>query len=391
MKKLPLVLVTLSFIISISSFAQVAIGTDQVHGTAILQLESKEKGFLLPRMTNEERLKIDKPAVGLQIFVTDFGGTDKGMILFYNGSEWKAFKELSSRPNPPTNVTANRLRLDDDSPVNQATITFNTPDSNGSTITQYQVNTTNLTSGETKQSSFNVEDSNVGVSNEQTQILITDLQTNALYTFTVAAINAVDTSTQSDTSDIAPTPIEGDYLYGGVVFYILNASDPGHVTDETHGLICAPKDLDSSYPWSNVDNLNDDVVVATEYIMGTGGTNTSLIKSTLGNINQDYAAYQATLYRLNNNSDYASYSEWYLPSKHELNKMHTNKNIINTTLQNNGGTEFSTGNDIFYWSSSQDQGGNNKHKRAWRQNLGNGTSSGHDKTTLYKVRPIRSF
>ena len=124
------------------------------------------------------------------------------------------------------------------------------------------------------------------------------------------------------------------------------------------------------------------------FTSSTGGTNTSLIKSTLGNINQDYAAYQATLYRLDNSSIYASYSNWYLPSKHELNKMHTNKNIINTTLQNNGGTEFSTGNDIFYWSSSQDLGVNHK---AWRQNLGNGSSSGHDKTTLYKVRPIRSF
>ncbi len=389
MKKLPLVLVTLSFIISISSFAQVAIGTNEIEESAILQLESKEKGFLLPRMTNEERLKIDKPAVGLQIFVTDFGGTDKGMILFFDGKEWKAFKELSSRPNPPTNVTANRLRLDDDSPINQATITFDTPDSNGSTITQYQVNAKNLRSGETKESFFNPNQ--VVDNGNRKEIVISDLETNALYTFSVAAINAVDTSTQSDTSDIAPTPIEGDYLYGGVVFYILNASDPGHVTDETHGLICAPKDLDSSYPWSNVENLNDDVVVATEYIMGTGVTNTPLIKSTLGNIDQDYAAYQATLYRLDNSSIYASYSDWYLPSKDELNKMHTNKDIINTTLQNNSGSEFSIGNDIFYWSSSQDQGGNNKHKRAWRQNLGNGTSSGHDKTTLYKVRPIRSF
>jgi hypothetical protein len=311
------------------------------------------------------------------------------MILFFDGKEWKAFKELSSRPNPPTNVTANRLRLDDDSPVNQATITFDTPDSNGSTITQYQVNAKNLRSGETKESFFNPNQ--VVDNGNRKEIVISDLETNALYTFSVAAINAVDTSTQSDTSDIAPTPIEGDYLYGGVVFYILNASDPGHVTDETHGLICAPKDLDSSYPWSNVENLNDDVVVATEYIMGTGVTNTPLIKSTLGNIDQDYAAYQATLYRLDNSSIYASYSDWYLPSKDELNKMHTNKDIINTTLQNNSGSEFSIGNDIFYWSSSQDQGGNNKHKRAWRQNLGNGTSSGHDKTTLYKVRPIRSF
>lgn len=369
MKKLPLVLVTLSFIISISSFAQVAIGTNEIEESAILQLESKEKGFLLPRMTNEERLKIDKPAVGLQIFVTDFGGTDKGMILFYDGSEWKAFKELSSRPDAPTSVTVSRSRSDN-SLGEQATITFSNPENNGSTITQYQVNATNLRSGEAKQSSFNVDGSNVEVTQEQTQILIPDLETNALYTFSVAAINAVGTSDQSELSDIAPTPIAGDYLYGGVVFYILNGSDPGYVSGETHGLICAPADLELSYPWSSNQNNN---VLATDQRMGYGKANTDKIIQELGDSNTAYAAYQATLYHLSEDGDDRP---WYLPSKHELNKIYD-------VLRLEGTMNFINDN---YWSSSQ-----YNSSKASIQNLVLGTQSEYNKTTLYKVRPIRSF
>ena len=75
MKKLQLVLVSLGLAISASSFAQVAIGTDKIHPSAILHLESdtnKPKGFLLPTMTNAERLAILSPAEGLQVYVTDF-------------------------------------------------------------------------------------------------------------------------------------------------------------------------------------------------------------------------------------------------------------------------------------------------------------------------------
>ena len=64
--------------------------------------------------------------------------------------------------------------------------------------------------------------------------------------------------------------------------------------------------------------------------------------------------------------------------------MYTNKNFINTTLSNNDGKEFS---DDFYWISLQDE----VVSQAWRLNLDSGVSSGYNKTTLCKVRPIRSF
>lgn len=117
MKKLQLVFVSLGLAISASSFAQVAIGTDEIHSSAILHLESDindPKGFLLPTMTNAERLAIISPAEGLQVYVTDF---EDGIIMLYDGSEWKAFTQLITCPDAPTNI--------------KATISFTAPTKNG--------------------------------------------------------------------------------------------------------------------------------------------------------------------------------------------------------------------------------------------------------------------
>ena len=117
--------------------------------------------------------------------------------------------------------------------------------------------------------------------------------------------------------------------------------------------------------------------------MGYGKTNTKNIISTLGETEQDYAyaAYQATLYHLSVDGDERP---WYLPSRHELNRMFNFRAFINPELSIMNGSQFT---DEYYWSSSQ-----YSTDKAWRQNIGgSGASSGHDKTTLYKVRPIRSF
>ena len=368
MKKLPLVLVTLSFIISISSFAQVAIGTDQLDESAILQLESNEKGFLLPRMTNEERLKIENPAVGLQVFVTDFGDNDKGMILFYDGTEWKAFKELSSRPDAPTSVKAEYNQGDA-----EATITFQPPSNHGgSTIISY--------------TAISSPGNLIGTNSETTgdgtgSITVTGLQPDTFYTFTVTATNKIGTSLPSASSNVVPAPQLFDHLYGGVVFYIFQQADAdyGFVEGETHGLICAPEDLNSTYKW--ISELYRDEVIDTKYIMGSGEQNTKSIIERIENGDTDYAAYQATLYHLSEDGDKRP---WYLPSKDELNKMYDKRVRINEELSNINGSQFT---DQFYWSSSQDSYDN----KAWRQNLVRNIQGGDIKTNSYKVRPIRSF
>ncbi len=68
------------------SKAQVAVNTtgNAADASAMLDVQSTEKGILIPRMTQSERDAISSPATGLTVFQTD------GMsgYYFYNGTEW---------------------------------------------------------------------------------------------------------------------------------------------------------------------------------------------------------------------------------------------------------------------------------------------------------------
>ena len=85
--------------VSFTSIAQVGIGTATPDASAALEIESTTKGFLLPRMTNAQRLAISNPAAGLQVFVTDFDG---GSFMFYDGTEWGTLSFTKKLPDAPT-------------------------------------------------------------------------------------------------------------------------------------------------------------------------------------------------------------------------------------------------------------------------------------------------
>ncbi|MCP9747551.1 hypothetical protein [Lacihabitans sp. CS3-21] len=74
-----------------SSIAQenVGIGTKTPNNSAILDLESADKGLLIPRLTIEKRNNILSPATGLMIYQTN----EKTGFYFYNGSTWKPLSE----------------------------------------------------------------------------------------------------------------------------------------------------------------------------------------------------------------------------------------------------------------------------------------------------------
>jgi hypothetical protein len=71
----------------------VGIGTQAPHESAILDLESTEKGFLPPRMTTAQRDAIASPAEGLVIF-----NLDNNSIEFFNGNCWMDFSTGSNLP-----------------------------------------------------------------------------------------------------------------------------------------------------------------------------------------------------------------------------------------------------------------------------------------------------
>jgi len=135
-------------------------------------------------------------------------------------------------------------------------------------------------------------------------------------------------------------PIEaGDYINGGVVFYVFSLGDVGYVAGEEHGLVCAVNDQGSYSNYSIAVTLCDDLVLN-------------------------------------------SYIDWYLASIGELQLMCNNKTLVNVTAVANGGTAIAAD---FYWSSS-DSGGTGK----WALNANCGWI-GMGVINNIHVRAIRQF
>lgn len=75
------------FVITEFASAQVGIGTSTPDNSAILELSSTTRGFLLPRLSSTQRNEIENPSVGLMIYNTTTGRieTNKGSLL---GTLW---------------------------------------------------------------------------------------------------------------------------------------------------------------------------------------------------------------------------------------------------------------------------------------------------------------
>ncbi len=69
----------------ISSTGNVAVGTATPESSAQLEVNSTDKGFLLPRMTENQRDNIAGPVAGLMVYTTD--GSSPG-IYYFDGVQW---------------------------------------------------------------------------------------------------------------------------------------------------------------------------------------------------------------------------------------------------------------------------------------------------------------
>lgn len=93
-----------ALMLGFNAFAQkenVGIGTVNPNQSAVLDLHSSSKGFLMPRMSSVQRNSILNPALGLIIYQTD---SNSG-FYFYNGNEWRALNEQSSLAADPNDWT----------------------------------------------------------------------------------------------------------------------------------------------------------------------------------------------------------------------------------------------------------------------------------------------
>jgi hypothetical protein len=142
----------------------------------------------------------------------------------------------------------------------------------------------------------------------------------------------------------SPPPVLGASYGGGNVAYFFTTGDPGYVAGEYHGIIISSVWMNSGNGtvWSSVTTQTG----ATSLLYGGGLTNSNTIFSSLGtnatavSLCESYTVVQ----------DGVTYSDWYLPSLNELNR------IANNLKSNGFGTIWTSNrcaNCDWSWSSSE--------------------------------------
>ncbi|MBT8131400.1 MAG: DUF1566 domain-containing protein [Gammaproteobacteria bacterium] len=163
---------------------------------------------------------------------------------------------------------------------------------------------------------------------------------------------------------------------GGLVFYLDPANVDSMTGRGTVGLEAAPGDLvdpndsDDLMQWGCVGTDT----LATGVAIGTGAANTDLIVMNACSTAGNEAAEVANAYSNNGLTD------WFLPSKDELNEMY-----IQIGQGGDGANEGGFA-DVVYWSSSEING-----DQAWRQFFPIGNQNGDSKNSNVRVRAVRVF
>jgi hypothetical protein len=149
---------------------------------------------------------------------------------------------------------------------------------------------------------------------------------------------------------------------GGIVFY-----DKGNNSDGWRYLEVAPAASVVSAEWG----VFEQNIAGTSTAIGAGKRNTEILVERLGTLKESRRAAQICT-----SIEIKGFTDWFLPSKDELNLMYKN-------LKQKGLGNF---DNSWYWSSSQA-----KDDSVWNQNFRNGYQDGGSKNLACSVRAIRTF
>ena len=181
----------------------------------------------------------------------------------------------------------------------------------------------------------------------------TGLYPNSTYTRFVWAYNTCGVSTETVLTQTLPFLL-GQSYGGGIIFYVDGTGQ--------HGLIAPTSDQSTGAQWGCYETLVDHTSTA----IGTGQANTSTIVYRCGT-----AGIAA---RICDDLVLNGYSDWFLPSRDELNQMYLQKTLIGGFANN------------YYWSSSEYSA-----DYAWFQEFGSGSQNYNDKYYTLYVRAVRAF
>lgn len=181
----------------------------------------------------------------------------------------------------------------------------------------------------------------------------------------------------------------GEFYGGGIIFFVWEEN--GY----QHGLIAALADLPSTAPDDDLDGVPDGFMMAPNL-----GTETNPVFDQIPDTKSHFKGLQNT----NNIADFqdgkgltgnaaqvcrqytgGGYTDWYLPSVHEISTLYRNLLLVNTVLEDdkNAQTQIVIGN---YWSSSIFNA-----TQGWTWAMARGYGSNFNLHQYRYVRPIRQF
>ena len=208
-------------------------------------------------------------------------------------------------------------------------------------------------------------------------ITISNVDTSALGFYTVT-YSVSDTegnnSSASRLVTVFESPVVGDLKNGGYVVWV-NPADP------SKGLVSALVDQSTDIRgvvWYDGDFNTLPETGAISTAIGTGSSNTDALIVAQGS--GSYAAQLCADYSVT--VDGITYTDWFLPSKDELNLLYLQHTLI-------GGFTDDVTTEIYgdyYWSSSESSKYN-----AWEQDFFDGSDETSDKNYPNLVRAVRAY